>query len=154
MKKLLFICVFISQFCFSQQKSSLVMSKEIVPIMEEFIKEGQDRGFYLRFFLMERIDSIVFSDFIFKKDDERLGIFDMKNKMIMLSPNLLDNLLLLKLTIYHEIGHVIKFSGEHSCFNCYDIMSEYAPMDLRPYTSKTFMKYKIDEYFQWLNKKQ
>ena len=131
------------------------MDNSVIPIVEEFIEEGRKRGFYLRFFLMERIDHIVFlKDFGGTNEDPRLGIVSGDYRSIYLSPTLKENPLLLKITVFHEIGHIIKFSGEHTCFNCFNIMSEYAPETLEPYRNEKFWQHKLDEYFRWLNGKE
>ena len=151
MKKL-FLFIFLAFFYivgFSQ--NSLTMDSEVVPIVENFIKEGEKRGFYLRFLLMERIDNILFLKDLGTGVDTRLGTVSADYRSIYLASKLKEDKLLLKITIFHEIGHIIKFNGNHSCFNCYDIMSEYAPQDLRAYESEAFMKHKLDEYFAWLN---
>ena len=126
------------------------MSPDVVPIVEDFIKDGKERGFYLRFYLMEKIEAIIFSDNL----QGRLGVTDSYEKIIYLSPIITEDPILFKLTVYHEIGHLLKFTGHHSCVQCYDIMSEYAPIDLSLYKNKNFLKEKIDDYFIWLSSKQ
>lgn len=156
-KVILFLCLVVSQLAISQEidfnkkKSSLTMDNEVIPIVEEFIEEGQKRGFYLRFFLMEKIDEIFFIKEFGTGEDPRLGTVGNNYRSIYLSPKLKENPLLLKITVFHEIGHIIKFSGEHTCFNCHDIMSEYAPETLEAYENEKFWQYKLDEYFKWLN---
>lgn len=162
MRKLLLLLCFLvfSQQNFSQevdfnrQKASLTMDNTVIPIVEEFTQEGQERGFYLRFYLMERVDNIVFLKDFGTGTDPRLGTISADYRSIYLSPELQEQPLLLKVTVFHEIGHIIRFSGEHTCFNCYDIMSEYAPETLEPYQNETFWEYKLDDYFDWLNGKQ
>lgn len=147
MKNLFVLLVCCSMF--SQSKSYLSMSPDVVPIVENFIKDGKERGFYLRHYLISKVDLIIFSDNLGRK----LGVTDKFSKIIYLSPRITEDKILFKLTVYHEIGHLLKFTGEHSCFNCYDIMTEYAPLDLSPYNDETFFKEKIDDYFEWLNNK-
>lgn len=131
------------------------MDNEIVPYVEEFIKDAKDRGFYVKSFLIERIDYMHFSDTLgVRKTDNRLGQVGEDFRGFYLSPTLKGNPVKLRLTIYHEIGHVIKQSAYHSCGYCYDIMSGIAPIDLKPYLNDTFWALKVDEYFQWLNRKE
>ena len=160
MKKLILIIgLFIGQFCFSQidfnKKNSLSMDNEIVPYFEEFIEAARLRGFYVKSFLIERIDYMHFHDALGTAEgDNRIGIVGDDKRGFFLSPRLKGNPIKLRVTIYHEIGHIIKQSGFHSCEYCYDIMSATAPKDLSPYLNEKFWALKVDEYFEWLNKKE
>ena len=160
MKKLIFILLlFIGQFCFSQvdfnRKDSLSMDNEIVPYIEEFIEDAKVRGFYVRSFLIQRIDYMYFDNSIGTSEgDNRLGVVGLDKRGFYLSPRLRGNPIKLRLTIYHEIGHIIKQTGEHTCNSCYDIMSATASPDLKAYTNHKFWNLKLDEYFEWLNKKE
>ena len=159
-KLVLLFCLIVGQLCFSQQinfdkgKSSLSMDNEIVPYVEEFLEAAQERGFYLRFYLMERIDYILFDDSIGTAEgDNRIGVVGKDKRGFYLSPLLKGNPVKLRVTVYHEIGHIIKNSGIHTCGYCYDIMSETAPKDLKPYLNNKFWNLKVDEYFKWLNER-
>ena len=128
------------------------MDNEVVPYVEEFLQAAEKRGFYLRFYLMERVDYIVFHDSIgTQKGDDRLGVVGKNMRGFYLTPRLKGNPIKLRVTIYHEIGHIIKKSGIHTCEYCYDIMSQFAPADLKPYMNDKFWNLKVDEYFTWLN---
>lgn len=150
MKNLILILLFTYTTGFSQQRY-LTMSDELVPIIEEYIKDAEDRGFYIRYFLMRKLDLIDFDDTLGVGDDNRIGITFPDSKVILLSTKLLKNRLLLKIAVYHELGHLLKNSGYHSCIQCYSIMSAYAPDTILPYYNKEFFKKRIDEYFIWLN---
>jgi len=56
-----------------------------------------------------------------------------------------------KVTVFHEIGHIVKQNGNHICGRCYNIMSQYAPADLSPYTDEEFWEEILDIYFNNLN---
>ena len=129
------------------------MDTEIDPYVEEFIKDAKDRGFYVRSFLVSRIDYMYFSDSLgVKLNDTRIGVVGADMRGFFLSPRLKGNPIKLRLTIYHEIGHIIKQNGKHTCeTSCYDIMSAIAPRDLKPYLNDEFWALKVDEYFKWLN---
>ena len=68
-----------------------------------------------------------------------------------LAPRLSGDSLKLKLTIYHEIGHIIKQSKYHVCYNCDEIMAEYSPKDISVYKDEDFWNKRLNEYFRWLN---
>lgn len=159
MKKLLISILLLLSvtYCFSQvdfdapnkEKKVLIMDGDVEPFLEQFVEDAKDRGFYVRSFLIQRIDSIYFHNSL--KNTPVIGTVSEDMKTIYLNPNIRDNSLLLRTTIYHEIGHVIKKSGEHTCNSCYDIMSENAPEDDSKYLDDEFWALKLDEYFKWLN---
>lgn len=161
MKKSIFIiiCLIVGQLCLAQQVnfdrkgSKLSMDNEIVPYVEEFISEAQERGFYVRFLLMNKIDYIFFHEGLGTSEgDDRIGVVGKDERGIYISPKIKDNPIKMRLTIYHEIGHILKKSGKHTCKYCYEIMSEYSPPDLKPFMNPKFWKLKLDNYFNWLNK--
>jgi hypothetical protein len=161
MKKLIFIIgILIGQFCLGQsinynKSNKLSMGNEVVPYFEEFIEDARKRGFYVTSFLISRIDYIHFHDSLGTSEgDNRIGIVGDDMRGFFLSPTLKGNPIKLRVTIYHEIGHIIKQSGTHTCDYCYDIMSGTAPRDLSPYLKEEFWSLKVDEYFEWLNKKE
>lgn len=113
---ILLLCLIVSQLAISQQvdfnkkKTYLTMDNEVIPVIEEFIEEVQKRGFYLRFFLMEKVDNIFFIKDFGMGEDPRLGSVGADYRSIYLSPKLKNSPILLKVTIFHEIGHIIKFN--------------------------------------------
>lgn len=152
MKKfIIIICLIIGQFSFSQEckVSKLSMDTEVVPYIEQFIEDGLKRGFYLRSFLIERVDYIYFNPNI--NDPEVIGFVGEDKRGFYLAPRLSGDSLKLKLTIYHEIGHIIKQSGSHVCYNCNEIMAEYSPKDISIFKDEEFWNERLDEYFRWLN---
>lgn len=150
MKNLLSLLLLISFTSWSQNYISL--SPEVEPIIEEFIEDAYDRGYFVRSYLYERIDAIVFNEMLSEDIENRIGIVDESYRIIFLSTKIKDNSILLKLTVYHEIGHLLKGPEniKHPCINCSHIMAEYAPSDLLPYYNKDYMKQRVDEYFDWL----
>lgn len=152
MKKLIlsFLILCISTYCFSQNKK-LLIDNEIEPYIEQFVAEALDRGFYARFYLIENIDHIRFHNGLI--GTSVMGTVSADMRSIYLNPITLSDTLLLRTTIYHEIGHIIKKSGEHTCFNCYDIMSEHAPISNDVYRDDEFWALRLDDYFKWLSEK-
>lgn len=133
----------------SEERKVLIMDSDVEPFLEQFVEDAKDRGFYVRSFLIQRIDSIYFHNGL--TGTPTIGAVSMDMRTIYLNPDIRDNTLLLRTTIYHEIGHVIKKSGEHTCDSCYDIMSQNAPKDDSKYLDNEFWALKLDEYFEWLN---
>ena len=123
------------------------MDKEIEYYVEDFIQEGEKRGFYLRFYLMERIDYMLFEE----TGEDIIGLVGEDKRGFYISPSVRETPIKLRLTVYHEIGHILKNSIYHSCDYCYDIMSSMAPLDLNPLTKEVFWQEQLDEYFVWLN---
>lgn len=151
MEKLILLLILLHSFFIQSQEDYLAMSPEIEPIMEEYMKDAKDRGFYVRALVMERLDFIMFDDNLGVNGDTRLGITSPSNKLILLSKTLLKDKMLLKVAVYHELGHLLKNTGVHPCNKCYHIMSAYAPSLILPYYNEDFMKKRLDEYFKWLN---
>ena len=145
------ICLFMGQFIFGQEceVNRLSMDNEVVPYVEQFIADGLDRGFYLRSFLINKIDYIYFNPTI--TDPEVIGFVGEDKRGFYLAPRLRGDSLKLKLTIYHEIGHIIKNSGDHVCYDCNEIMAAYSPKDISVFENEEFWALKLDEYFQWLD---
>lgn len=157
LKLLIFLLVF--QFSFSQEEQEIdfnlprnyiEISEALEPYVEEFILEAQERGFYVRSYLMEKIDYIYLVDNI---PNNKLGFVGEDKRGFYVSSSIDDSEMKLRLTVFHEIGHILKNTGEHSCFVCYDIMSEHNPNDLSVYEDDLFWEEKLNNYFEWLNGK-
>lgn len=155
MKLKLLIFLLLSQFSFSQEidfnlpRNYIEISEALEPHVEEFIVEAQKRGFYVRFYLMEKIDYIYLVDNMPKN---KLGFVGEDKRGFYVSSSIDYSEIKLRLTVFHEIGHILKNTGYHSCFHCHDIMSENIPNDLSKYEDTSFWKEKLDIYFEWLNK--
>ena len=111
MKKLIFILfLFIGQFCFSQvdfnKKDSLSMDNEIVPYVEEFIEDARARGFYVRSFLIQRIDYMYF--------DNSIGTMIYSDIVISVE-RIADNAKDFNVTFEEELKRVIIHGVLHLC---------------------------------------
>ena len=102
--------------------------------------------------LISKIDYIFFNDELKPNENGELilGVAKREQKGILISSAIKDSPLLVKIVLYHEIGHILKDSGKHSCGKCYDIMSSTMPDNPGPYTEEKFLNLKIKEYFDWL----
>lgn len=154
MKKLIFLFLFITGYnlSFAQEEVYLSMAPQLEPAVEQFVQDAKKRGYYVRTFLMEKVEAILFTDELLY--DDRLGVADLNTKIIWLSPLLTNYPSLLRVTVYHEIGHIIKDSGYHVCAMCTDIMSSTAPADFNIYDNKELLERELDKYFTWLNQSE
>lgn len=141
-----------SQVDFNPPKQTLSIDDRLVPYVEDYISEGRKRGFYLRSFLIERVDYILVADSMTSsKPGEKIGGVGADMRGLYVSSKILSDTIQTKVTIYHELGHIIKQNGKHVCYNCYNIMSEYAPIDLSPYKDEEFWEKILDIYFHNMN---
>ena len=157
MKHLIFLFLFVpglllSQEFFVEPSSEFKMDSRIEPYVESFISDAEDRGFFLRSYLIDKIDYALFDNSVgMQPGDYTLGVVGLDKRGFYLSPAIESDPLVMRITVMHEIGHIIKKSGEHTCSNCYDIMSDSLPLDRSPFTNDVFWNLKVDEYFIWLN---
>lgn len=150
-----FIVIFLFfQYGFSQEidfnppKNSIEISESLEPFVEEFIEEALERGFYVRFYLMEKIDYIYLVD---NMPVGKLGFVGEDERGFYVSSEIENSSLQLRLTIFHEIGHILKGSGDHVCYSCDSIMAEYYDKELFEEMEDEVWEEKLDEYFKWLN---
>jgi len=150
---IILFCLFVRQAVFSQnnKETSISMDNDVVPYVEQFILDGKNRGFHLRGFLLNKIDYIYFNPSIM--DPEVIGFVGNDKRGFYLAPRLREDSLKLKMTIYHEIGHIIKNTKHHVCFDCDEIMAEYSPKNINLFRDAYFWNKKVDNYFNWLNEK-
>ena len=149
MKKFILLLTLISLFNFSyaQQdsvavdfnppKNKLHIDNRLIPYVEEFIDEGKKRGFYLRGYMIEKFDFIMVADSLPANPGqigEKIGQVGFGGRGFYINKIILSDTIQTKITVFHEIGHIVKGNGNHICGQCYNIMSAYAPRDLSPYT--------------------
>lgn len=163
MKRLIVVlCFILGNLIYAQQKidynrpeASLKIQTVLEPYVEEFIQEAENRGYYLRFFLMERVDYIrVHPTLGMAPNDDRIGVVGIDYRGFYVSLRILDDPMKLRLTVFHELGHLIKQSPDHTCDMCFDIMSGVSHPDKSVYEDPEFWKIKLDDYFNWLDKNQ
>lgn len=152
MKKLFILfCLFVSTALYSQEEYWLV-DQDLMPYLKEYVKDSENAKYMKKSELISKIDYIFFNDEL--KSDENgeliLGIAQRKQKGVLISSEIKDTPLLVKIVLYHEIGHLLKDSGKHTCSKCYDIMSSTLPDNPGPYVDERFLNLKIEEYFNWL----
>lgn len=153
MKKIISILIILLYLNVQGQDSYLVMSNTIEYAVDDFIVDMEKRGFTgMRFKLMEAIDVIaVKHNFTEKYSDDISGVS--YNRTILLNPYLVGVDKLLKSTLYHEIGHLLRPDKEHYCPTCLHIMSEY---EVSPQEIVIFMNNPdlwdlyLDSFAQWL----
>ena len=154
MKKLITILVLLlSTQMFSQLgEGSLAIDSRLEPYVEEFIEEGLERGFHLRGFLIKKVDFILVVESFSKVHlGEKIGGISPDRRSLYISSKILKDSVLTRVTLFHELGHIIKNTDLHSCYNCDDIMAEFAPEDLILYRDEEFWDKIVDAYFKFLN---
>lgn len=126
------------------------MSPQLEPVVEKYISDAEARGYFIRGYLIERVDYIVYNANIGLNDD-RIASTDVSYRKVYLSERIRGNDLLIELAVYHELGHILTLSSVHSCHSCFDIMAEYAQSSTVAYENEEFLELKKDEYFKWLS---
>lgn len=141
-----------SQIDFNPPKHSLEIDTIIEPIIEEFIHEASKRGFFVRSYLIQRVDLIVFYDNKLScLEGGNLGITTKDYRRVYINESLADSPILLKVTVFHELGHALTKSGHHECYSCNNIMSAYFTGDITPYKDPIRWQKLLDEYYHFLN---
>ena len=112
----------------------------------DFIEEATDRGYNISPQLYARLVSVELSPLTYPN----LGLYTHYNKTIRISPYVLIDTTLVRLTIYHELGHVLKLGAPHSCNACSDIMSATQYKSICYYKNKATMKKELDKLFKWI----
>lgn len=152
MKKLfILLCLFTGMMTYSQGEYWLV-DQELMPYLKEYIQDSEDHGYLSKRELITRVNFILFNDSLVPDENGEviLGLTQRKTKGILLSSTIKDHPLIIKIVLYHELGHLLKDSGEHSCDKCYDIMSAVLPNNSGQFVEDEFLNSKIDIYFDWL----
>lgn len=151
MKNLLILLLSLITFSSIQCQSNVIMEDELTGLFREFILESQSRDYYIVYDLFQEVDSIMFDETI---EYPKLGFYNNKTKTITLTPFLQTDKILLKLVLFHELGHALL--GEkfylHSCSNCSHIMSQYMPENFCDYSNPCFWESTLDEFFIYINK--
>lgn len=138
-------------FSFQILNSQILQDPGLEGIFTDFIDEGKERGYDYTSKIYDNLVSIEYSDLVYPK----LGQYTHYNKTIRVSPFLQIDTLVLKLVVFHELGHLIKETSYHSCFNCTDLMSERSGKNYFYYYRKEENYEKeLDKLFKWLDGKQ
>ena len=148
------------------QNYRLIMDKDLEPYIEELVHEAESRGdhtFRQRIvrevkhieygaIVRETRDSATNQLLIASTKDKITGLSNKETRKIVINFEISQDTMLTKLTLWHEIGHLLKkdFHNLHTCVDCSDIMSEFFPSDLSEYYDKEFLRKKLDDYFCYL----
>lgn len=152
MKKLLSILILVlSLNAYSQVK----VSESLNVHLEQFIIDASDRGYFLTGIIVNDFENIVVVDDLrgYANNEFLLGVTLLDYKTILIDSSLLADEKLLKLTLYHELGHALTKSDTHSCDTCFSIMSQFSPSDkgMLDYDDEIYWNKTLDDYFEWLN---
>jgi len=148
------ILILLSAYCFSQTPKRVNIDKRLVEYVEDYIDQAQERGFYVRGLIVKRIDYIYIIDSI--GTDERdhtqiIGSVGNDRRGFVIAEEVLKDTILTRVTVYHEIGHILAKSSKHVVRDKYHIMSSTHPEDDNILRDKIIMNGLIDEYFKWLS---
>lgn len=136
-----------TQLAFSQidynVKEKLEIDTTLEPIVEEFIRDARDRGYYMRSYIIRRIDFIGYYK---EEHNGNLGIVSNDYRRIYINKSISNDYNKKRETIYHELGHALTKSEVHVCRGCDEIMSQY-------HIDKVDSNWdlKVDNYFKWLS---
>ena len=132
----------------------LSISEELEPYLREYITEGQKRGIHnIESWMMREVDKIyIVENFSSFYKPNVLGVTLSGWRIIHINSACMNDILILKRTLYHELGHAVKKSSEHTCYQCSDIMGtkELQKDDLELIRNKESWNEEVDKYFQWL----
>lgn len=164
--KTLILIFFILQHSLFGQNYRLVMDKDLEPYVEELVREAESRG-HSNFrqqivrevtrieygeIVRETRDSLTNQLLVSSSRDKITGLSNKQTRKIVINFHISHDTMLTKLTLWHEIGHLLKkdFHNLHTCVDCSDIMSEFFPADLSQYLNEEFMKKRLDDFFCYL----
>lgn len=143
MKKLLTtLIILISINTFSQQ---VIQDIRLSGYLSDFMNEATNRGYNINKMIYSRLVSIEVSNLEYPN----LGQYTAYNRTIRVSPYVLLDETLTRLTVYHELGHVLKLGAPHSCNACSDIMSAAQYKSICYYKDEKIMKMELDKLFKW-----
>lgn len=149
MKKLLFYLTFIFNIIYSQ--NTLSIDNELENFVEEFVKDGESRGYYVRGILINRVDSIKINNNL---KYPTLGEVRFKDSLLTVNIarfTLMDDVIV-RNAIWHELGHVLLLNGNHKCKLCDHIMSSSPPKSFKPYYDPKNWEIYKKEFWEWILK--
>lgn len=149
MKFKLFFLLLFSIFTLNAQDKSLNYSVELEPYIIEFINEGLKRDVKVVDTIFSRLDNIVTTSNL---KYPQLGFYSAYNKTILISDFTQIDTLAIKVTLFHELGHVLLGIG-HSCKSCTDIMSQYGPRSFSIYADKVLWSEELDKFYKLIKQK-
>lgn len=119
-------------------------------LLDEFIEESKKRGImHLKDSIRKNVKLIIFTTELGYENDMLAESYIYQGK-IHISYQIKDEPKVLRWALYHELGHVLKQTEEHTCHQCKDIMSEYIIKKDSRYNNKRVWKKTLDNYFKWL----
>ena len=142
MKKLLLLIFLISANIFSQE---VVQDYRLSGHLLQFMKEATDRGYNINRIIYSKLVAIEIANL----DYPNIGSYTPYSKTIKISPYALIDKTLTKITIYHELGHVLKIGAPHTCKRCTDIMSSAQYISICYYKDKDTWDKELDKLFKW-----
>ena len=127
---------------------ALLVDPRIEPYMLQFVSQAKKRNKEYYFgTIINKVDSILINP---KIQYPSLGYFDRVTKTINVPQFALVDTLILRQITFHELGHIMKDSGEHTCKICRDIMSEASPRSFYTYAREDVWEYEVDKLFNWI----
>ena len=146
-KKLtLVVLILFSSMCYSQD--SIAIAPELEEYVMEFVKEGSYRGdnTYFRS-ILEKVDTIKLDGDL---NYPMLGYYQPSKRTVSIASYTLIDPVIVRFTVFHELGHVLRPDKDHPCTNCNQIMSNGAPETFVNYHNPDFWALRLDELFIWI----
>ena len=151
MKRFLALILFVSLIATpikAQTTGPEIGNRLLHELVEEFISEAQSRGYDVREEISNSVTSINFEHVEFPA----MGYYNPQNGAIRVADYLIVDKAVLRLTLFHEIGHALFCDGKHECIHCAHIMSanqiDYGPA----LWNKQTWKMLLDNFFSKLDK--
>lgn len=144
MKKILFIfALLIGLNGFTQNKLSY--STELDPLILEFVNEAAERDYIVFPKIVEGVDWIVLVNNLHPR---QMGGWDKEKRVIFIRNGM--DVITAKITLFHELAHMLTDSEDHSCEKCTDIMSAYALKDHSYYEDTEVYEAELDTLFNYI----
>jgi len=121
MKKLL-LCLFALILLVSYPYDKIEISDELKPYVKEYKESLKQAGITYKA-ATQNVEEIKLSPL----GEGILGYYDKDTQTVYVSISVIDNPILTRAIVYHELGHAVGMT--HSCYSCYHIMSMYAHVE-------------------------
>ena len=125
------------------QQKGVVISRELLPYLKEYIKSAKHYGFDVIPHLSQ-MDSIVYSD---RVQFPNVGLAKMDGSQVLVNKAARIESLAVRAIMFHELSHAI-FKLPH-CESCEssDIMHPSSPKSFSIFANEEFWKKKVEELF-------
>lgn len=120
----------------------LMVSKEVMPLLREFIAEGEKRGVYVT----DKINDMKYIGFNVTIQYPVLGYCSKDFKHIYLNENIQMSYFIFRYTVFHELGHAV-LGKKHYEFDTFEIMGGASPYAYGIYENEVYWQKRLDVLF-------